>query len=280
MMALPRFDSRLLALPVLLALLLPALPGFAQDRPILPDEEKFARPDDDFSLRFCVDPRDPGWQFDQAVGEAIADALLLEPRVHVLTDTANRAEFNDIYRHLRIDCAVFFGFKLLAGGYPEWLTVTRSYLETGYVFVAKAPAPATLGDIARGEALGASVGSSADFRLVQYNNSLPAAERWKRFPMSTDELALEAVMKDTVAAALVWAPSFFELSHTTRPEFADLAVVAPEPLTLPPVEVGALLLSRDTFLRANIDEAITALIADGTIERLLTELGMPGSAPD
>lgn len=269
---------RRLALPFLFALL--TAPVLAQDRPTLPNEQDFARPDDDFSLRFCVDPRDPGWEFDQAVGEAIAAALLLEPRVHVVADTNERAEFEDIYRHLRIDCAVYFGFKLFAGGYPDWVTVTRSYLDTGYIFVAKQPAPASLGDIPRTEALGATIGSAADFRLVQYNNSLPSGQRWRRFPMSTDELALDAVLNDTVAAALVWAPSFYELSHTTRPDFADLAIVAPEPLTLPPVEVGALLLSRDTFLRTNIDQAITALIEDGTIARILTDLDMPGSAPD
>ncbi|HTN64082.1 MAG TPA: transporter substrate-binding domain-containing protein [Devosia sp.] len=256
----------------------PFTAAFAQDKPVLPDEERYGRPSDDFSLRFCVDPRDPGWMFDQAMGEAIAGALLLEPKVHVITDTMVTADFDDIYRHLLGDCSVYFGFKLIAGGYPDWVTVTRAYYQTGYVLVAKAPAPARLADIPPHTALGASMGSTADFRLIQYNNSLPATQRWRRFPMGSDEQALQAVVDDGVAAALVWAPSWFALSKT-HPEFAALETVAPEPLTIPPMPVGALLLSRDVFLRTNIDQAIGALIADGTVAKLLANQHMPGEAP-
>ena len=122
------------------------------------------------------------------------------------------------------------------------------------------------------------MGSTADFRLIQYNNSLPAAQRWRRFPMGSDEQALQAVVDGGVSAALVWAPSWFALSKT-HPEFAALETVAPEPLTIPPMPVGALLLSRDVFLRTNIDQAIGALIADGTVAKLLAEQHMPGEAP-
>lgn len=268
-----------LVLPTLTALSLAISPGNAQERPVLPNEEEFGRPSDDFSFRFCVDPRDPGWEFDKAIGEAIADSLLLEPRMHVVTDTNERAEFDDIYRHLLADCAVYFGFKLIAGGFPEWVTITRPYYETGYVFVAKAPAPASLGDLPPGTPLGASLGSAADFRLVQYNNALPAAQRWKRYPHSSDALAIDAVLDGTVAAALVWAPSLFELGKT-RPEVAALEIIdSSAPLVLPPMPVGAVLLSRDTFLRNNIDQAIDALVADGVIAELLAAQDMPGSAP-
>ena len=272
------FSRHLFAL-CLLVLAIPIAPSVAQDRPILPDEEKYGRAADDYSFRFCVDPRDPGWEFDKAVGEAIAESLLLEPQMHVITDTNERAEFDDIYRHLLADCSIYFGFKLIAGGYPEWVTVSRAYYETGYVFVAKSPAPASLGDIPRGQAIGATLASSADFRLVQYNNALPEAERWKRYPMSTDQQALEAVLSDEVSAALVWAPSFYELGKT-RPEIAALQTIAsPAPLTIPPMPVGAILLSRDIFLRNSMDQAITALVADGVIADLLAAQNMPGSAP-
>ncbi|MDB5623898.1 MAG: transporter substrate-binding protein [Devosia sp.] len=251
----------------------------AQDRPSLPDEEKYGRASDDYSFRFCVDPRDPGWEFDKAIGQAIAESLLLEPQMHVVADTNERAEFNDLYRHLLADCAIYFGFKLFAGGYPEWVTVTRAYYETGYVFVGKAPTPPTLGDIAPGEVLGVTIGSAADFRLVQFNNARPAEQRWRRFPMSTDLQALEAVLSGEAAAALVWGPSFYALSKT-RAEIAALEIIAsPAPLSLPPVAIGGVLLSRDTFLRNTIDQAIAALVADGVVDELLTQLSMPGSAP-
>ncbi len=273
-----RRHGRVLASCLLCAAALVA-PTAAQDRPTLPDEEKYGRASDDYSFRFCVDPRDPGWEFDQAIGLAIADSLLLEPRMHVVTDTNERAEFEDVYRHLLADCAVYFGFKLFAGGYPDWVTVTRAYYETGYVFVTKAPAPASLGDIPPGEALGATIGSAADFRLVQFNNARPADQRWRRFPMATDTQALDAVLSDRVAAALVWAPSFYGLGKT-RPDIAALEVIAsPAPLNLPPVPIGGVMLSRDTFLRNNIDQAIAALVEDGVVADLLTQIDMPGAAP-
>ncbi len=267
---------RLCSLPLAALPLLPAL-AFAQV-PVLPNEEDYGRRSDDFTLSFCVDPRDPGWEVDLAIGEAIAAALLLEPKPFIVADTNRTAPFDDIYIHLRADCRVYFGFKLISEAYPDWVTVTRPYYETGYVFVARPPAPARLDDIARGTPIGATLGSSADFRLVQYNNSIPAAQRWTRHPYSSDQQSLRAVADGKVAAALVWRPSLAALART-EPVFAELQAMSPDPVTLDPMPVGALLLSSEVYFRSLLDEAIAALVEDGTIAAILAEHGMIGTVP-
>jgi len=278
-MAVPRFVGRRLILCALTTMLGSTI-ALSQSglRPELPDEQKFGRPADEFALDYCVDPRDPGSDLDQAIGQAVADVLLLEARPHVVADTSERAELDELYRHLRADCRIYFGFKLIAGAYPDWLTVTRPYYETGYVFVAPESAPSRLGDIPPNEAIGAALGSSGDFRLIQYNNSLPADRRWRRFPYGDDAEAMRAAVDGTVTAALVWAPAFSQL-RKSDPAFAGLKVIASEPIQIPPMQVGAVLLSEDTFLRSQVDKAIETLVADGTIEKILKDQGMPGSPP-
>ena len=52
---------------------------------------------------------------------------------------------------------------------------------------------------------------------------------------------------------------------------------APRPLPESTVDVGATLLSRETFLRSNLDQAIAALTVDGTIQAILESEKFPAS---
>jgi len=245
--------------------------------PFLRDENQFGRPDDAFSLSFCVDPRDPSWEVDKAIGEAIADALLLEAKPFIIENQSTESDETELYRHLLRDCRLYFGFKLIAQGYPDWLTVTRPLYETGYIFLAKSSAPQRLADIPPGGRIAATLGTSADLRLIQFNNSRPSERRWKRIPYTSDEAAINAVLADEADTALVWAPTFTRLRKTNA-DFDALKVVDPQPLTLPAMPVGALLLAQDTYLRVNVDRAITDLIADGAIDGILRSHGMEGQA--
>jgi polar amino acid transport system substrate-binding protein len=59
------------------------------------------------------------------------------------------------------------------------------------------------------------------------------------------------------------------------PAFAKLRIIAPKPLPASSQDVGAVMLARETYLRANVDQAIAALTADGTIESILKGFGFP-----
>jgi len=257
----------------------PILPALAQEpAPFVTEAERPGRFADDFTLRYCVDRRDPAWEVDQAIATAIAGALLIEPVAHVVEDPSVREDLDRLYRHLLQDCSLYFGFKLLPGVYPEWLTVTRPYYEVGYVLAVSNPDWERLADIPASEALGPTIGTAADFRLIQYLNSLPATQRWRRFPQSSDEIGLAAVVDGSIAAALVWGPSFSALAGV-RPEFTALHTIALDPLPASNVAVGAVLLSTETFLRSSVDQAIDSLVADGTIAGILAERGFQATTP-
>ena len=108
--------------------------------------------------------------------------------------------------------------------------------------------------------------------------ALPAAQRWPRYPMSTDEASLRAVLKDTAAVALVWAPSVWALQQRDA-ALAGLVAIDPKPLPVTRVEVGAALLGKESYLRNAADQAIAALLADGSLAAILARHRFPADPP-
>src|SRR5262245_45259035 len=54
--------------------------------PFVPDDWKFGKRQESNTLHYCVDARDPDLPVARKIGEAIAGALLLEPREHAVGD--------------------------------------------------------------------------------------------------------------------------------------------------------------------------------------------------
>jgi polar amino acid transport system substrate-binding protein len=252
--------------------------GFAvaQDTPYVPDEWKYGRRQSGTTLQYCLDTRDPDLPVSRKIAQAIAGALLLEPKPHELGQISAGEDLDNLYRVFLETCDVFLGFKLIPDAYPQWLAVTRPYYRTSYVVVTANAQWKSLADMPRSQAIGATIGTSADIRLIQYLQSLPSDSQWSRFPMGSDELALRALARNAVGAALVWGPSFWAL-QPTDPAFAGLRIMPSRPLPDSAVDVGATLLARETFLRSNIDQAIGALTADGTIQSILDSEKFPAS---
>jgi polar amino acid transport system substrate-binding protein len=94
--------------------------------------------------------------------------------------------------------------------------------------------------------------------------------------MSTDEAALRAVLRGTSGAALVWAPSLWAL-QANDPELGKLKTIAPAPLPVSTVDIGAALLANEAFLRSSVDQAIASLVADGTIQSILSNHKFPAT---
>ena len=251
-------------------------PTFAQDTPYVPDEWKFGRRQAGATLQYCLDIRDPDLPIARKIGQAIAQALLLEPKPLELGQNSVGEDLDNLYRVFLESCDVYLGFKLIADAYPPWLTVTRAYYRTSYVLVTTNTQWNSLADMPRSQAIGATIGTSADIRLVQYLQALPGNSRWSRFPMGSDELALRALLRDTIGVALVWGPSFWAL-RKSDPVFAKLRIISPKPLPDSAVDVGATLLARESFLRSNIDQAIASLTADGTIQSILNSENFPAA---
>lgn len=252
------------------AALLAALCGAAraQETPYVPDEWKYGRRQAGSTLQYCLDTRDPDLPVARKIGEAIAQALLLEPKPHELGQSQVSEDLDNLYQVFLQTCDLYLGFKLIPDSYPQWMSVTRPYYRTSYALVTANAQWNALGDMPRSQAVGATIGTSADVRLVQYLLSLPADGQWSRFPMGTDELALRALARGATGAALVWGPSFWALRQSD-PAFGKMRIISPRPMGDSVVEVGATLLARETYLRSSVDQAIAALTADGTIKAIL-----------
>src|SRR5262245_39972611 len=123
---------------VLAALLLGVLANSAlaqQPPPVVPDAWKYGRRFEESTLSFCIDPRDGAWQVQQEIAEAVAGALLLQPKPYAVPNLSVVQELDDVYVMLLQSCDLYFGFKLLPQAYPSWLALTRGFYEASYVFV-------------------------------------------------------------------------------------------------------------------------------------------------
>ncbi|MBV9968885.1 MAG: transporter substrate-binding domain-containing protein [Xanthobacteraceae bacterium] len=250
--------------------------ALAQDTPFVPDEWKFGKRQDGAALNYCVDERDPDLPIAREIGRAVAQALLLQPKEHPIGQNTAGEDLDNLYRVFLESCDVFLGFKLISDAYPPWIAISRPYYRASYVLVTKDPGWKSLADMPKSTAIGATIGTSADIRLIQYLQSLPADQRWSRFPMGSDELTLQALARGTVGVALVWGPSFWGLQKAD-PSLAGLRLISPKPLPETTVGIGAILLANETFLRKSLDDAIAALTADGTIEAILTRAKFPAT---
>ena len=244
--------------------------------PYVPEEWRFGKRQDGGALNYCVDERDPDLPVAKEIGRAVAQALLLQPKEHPIGQNTVGEDLDNLYRVFLETCDVFLGFKLISDAYPPWLAITRPYYRASYVLATTDPAWTSLADMPKSKAIGATIGTSADIRLIQYLQALPADQRWSRFPMGSDELALGALMRGTVGVALVWGPSFWALQKSD-PALAKVRLIAPKPLPESPIGVGATLLANETFLRSSMDDAIASLIADGSIEAILTRNKFPAT---
>jgi polar amino acid transport system substrate-binding protein len=253
----------------------------ASATPFVVDEWRFGTRESNATLTYCVDARDPDFPVASKIAAAIAGALLLQPAPYVIgQDPANEdqsgEDLDNLYRTLLQHCDVMFGFKLVPDVYPSWLTVTRPYYRSSYVYVRADAAWKSLGDMPPTRAIGATIGTAADMRLTQYLLATGTAARWDKYPMASDEAALRAVLNGTTGAALVWAPALWALRKTDA-TLSKLSEMSPAPLPASTALVGAVLLSKQSFLRSSIDQAIASLTADGTIAAILKDADFPGT---
>jgi polar amino acid transport system substrate-binding protein len=236
--------------------------------PFVPDEWKFGKRQESNTLHYCVDGRDPDLPVARKIGEAIAGALLLAPKERVIGENAVGDDLDYLYRTFLETCDLHLGFKLIPEAYPEWMKLTRPYYRASYVLAVSEGGWRSLADMPKSKAIGSTMGTTADLRLVQYLMALRPPDRWDRYPMSSDEAALQAVLKNTAGVALVWGPSFWALAQSD-PAIAKLRTISPNPLPTLTADIGAAVLANESFLRSNVDQAIAALTADGTIKAIL-----------
>jgi polar amino acid transport system substrate-binding protein len=279
--ALPRLTRLLPAFALAVAALFAVLAAAQQepeffDTPYAPGQWNIGRRLDESELRYCVDPRDPSWEVAGEIADAIAAGLLLEPQRYVVESSMILEDLTKVYAILLGHCDLYMGFKLIPQGYPNWVTLTRPYYQTGYAYVTADPDLHALADLAPDRPIAATIGTMAHIRLISYLKALPQEKRWPTWPMGTNDLALDSVLNGTADVALVWVPSLWA-KQRENPAYAGLHEIDPDPLPPTNLGVGTLLLSNQTFLRTAVDEAIAALSKDGTIADILERYAFPAT---
>jgi polar amino acid transport system substrate-binding protein len=177
----------------------------------------------------------------------------------------------DIYIEFAERCDGFMGFTL-AQGYPEWMSLTRPYLVTRTVIATTTPGYRRLADIPATRPIGTRILGGVDNQVSMYLQSLPERSRWQRHAYYNNKMLIDRLLDGTVAAAFVWEPALYRAAGG-KPETAGLQII-PSPIPLYETEFGIAVRSHDMFLSSALGQAIDALQADGTIDRLLVEHGL------
>src|SRR5215471_12701801 len=230
-------------------------------------------------VALCVNGDAMMASFESALARELASALLLTPTVIEIKawrpteplDYRLPLMLEEIYIQFAERCDGFMGFTL-AQGYPEWMTITRPYLVTRTVIATNAINVRKLADLPTNRPLGTRILGGVDNQVIMYLQSLPEKIRWSRLTYYNNKVLIERLLDGTVTAAFVWEPALYRATGG-KPEAAGLRVI-PSPFQLYETELGIAVRSRDAFLSAALGQAIDALRADGTIDRLLVEQGL------
>lgn len=226
-------------------------------------------------IRFCHYEDAETQALDRAIGAAIADRLLLESTFSTLRSGFGiGGEFadEDLFIAMTNSCDVLIGVGLAAGAFTPDYTVTRPYVGYDYPLIAHDPAIARLDDVPTDGWLGAQINSYGDFLLRQYLAARPAAETWRRLVYGDANLMLDRLVDGTLGAAIIFGPTLLRLTGE-RADGEAFHILEDVPALRAEVNIGGALFARNTFLRTQIDAAITDMVEDGTIADLIVETG-------
>src|SRR5260370_2543209 len=95
-------------------------PASAQDTPYVPEEWKYGRRQAGSTLQYCLDIRDPDLPIARKIGQAIAAALLLEPKPRELGQNSVGDDLDNLYRVFLQICHVYPLFHLIPAASPQW----------------------------------------------------------------------------------------------------------------------------------------------------------------
>lgn len=264
--------------------MLPTAEAVAQEMGVIPQQlfSNSRRLQGD-SIRFCVDDFSVGAKFDRAVATAISEALLVKP-LFVPAPAGFPLDGGGYLEELQLvmtnECEVLIGISMTPGAaespWPDWATVTRPYAQIPFVVAVTDANYKSLGDIPAGKTLGAAIGSLGLGAVVTYNQQNPPEKRLRYLPYGDPALMLRRLLDGTLAAMVIWQPQLHQVA-SANPAAASLKLASFAPLKTVVTGVGNLVNSRDSFLRASIDQAIGQLVSDGTIARLMKEQGIEGT---
>lgn len=224
---------------------------------------------------FCVWPTSPMADLDRAIGKALANIQLFKPEFYeVKVGTSGTQEIfeQELFIHLMDHCDAALGTSLNWRPLPEWLTITASYYDMPYALVVHDPEVVSLGQLPSGGTIGSVMFSQADLDLTR-TLQIEGTSRLVRVPYDTPNNILEAVVAGRLTAGIV--PGYAIMSFRAQHPETEIHTATTSPMTVKPELLGIAVLSRDSYLRVLLDQAIAALKADGGLSETAEKLGFP-----
>lgn len=238
------------------------------------------------SISFCYNPDGMMAGFEQELAQAIGSVLLVEPKLVEMTNpriATNPLDYRlpflkeAIYILLAEKCDVIMGY-VLATSVPDWLLLTRPYLSTGNVLVTKLDGVTSIDQLPIDQRIGTRSMSVSDNRLQAFIATRPREQRWKRSTLYHNQRILEQLESGQIGAAVIWEPALY-FATDGDPEAAGYHIL-PLPFVDRPTEIGLATRSNNTYLNSTLGQAISELIADGTLDELVQSFNLgPTSVP-
>ncbi len=236
---------------------------------------------------FCYNMAGMMAEFEQDLAREIGQALLAEVRF----ETVKEGDFmvmpppydyrmplseDQIFLLMAERCDAFMGFHLSESN-PEWLLVSRPYLVAETVMVASDPDYRVVEDIPFGERLGVRMMAPGDTQLINLVGAMPDDRRWRRGAFFNNEMLLDKLLDGSLAAGLIWEPGLYYATDGD-PEAHGLYLMDAIPFPVRAVEIGIATRVQDTYLNNLLGDAISALVADGTVTELMERHNLRPSA--
>lgn len=265
-------------------LILGVLPASAQDRnesgiplEVLNDRLRI----EGNAVTFCLNGASTLVEFERAVAEELATALLLEADFHELQSPARPFPYDfrlhlsgpELYVEMTNICDALVGFILSPVDFPQWLTITRPYYTSRFVLAAADPDLTSLSDLPNGAAIGTRLGSSGDVALVTYRGAQTQEPGWLRRPYGDNEVLIDALLDGSAEAILVWEPALYRATEGD-PASRGITVI-PSSFRSPEMAFGIVVSSDDVYLRDLLDQAIEQAVRTGLIDQLRQEHELP-----
>lgn len=255
--------------------------AFAQTSGIPPEELTNTRRQAGDAINVCVDATGQSRAFDLDVARAIGDALFLQvnPIEGFGGFPVNGDGFIDeLTLAMNNTCDLFMGVSVSTEAQvSEAFSITRPYVTIPFVLAVANPDWQKLADIPLDQRLGTAMASIGEMTYITWAQQRAKSERWIRLPYADPNLMATRVLDGTIAGMILWQPALAKLQQE-RTEAQTLRIIGTDPVAETAIRVGALVSSRNSFLRNQVDQAIDALTADGTIDALLEKHHYMGHA--
>ncbi len=260
-----------------------AMPALAQTSGVPEELLKNNRRQQGDGLTFCNDAHSRMRDFDRDIANAIGDALFLKVNFEEGFGgfpLSGDGFLQELQVAMTNTCDVMMGLSVQEeSAFPEWAAMTRPYASLPYVVAVVEPDWQSLSDVPYDRMIGTAMQSMGEMVYITWSLQQPEAKRWVRLPYANMDLMVKRVNDGRLGAILLWQPTYAQLKRN-NPEAANLRLISNKPVPETFTKVGALVAARDSFLRTEIDQAIDALVADGTIAKIMEKHGFEGVAGD